>query len=181
MRAGCLAVPIGDAAVAGVALGAAWALKAFYSHADADALGWILAPTVRLVSLSTGVAFEPEPHQGYLCREQMFLVAPACAGVNFLIVAFVSLALGLVHVCSSDHARVRLLLASAAAAYAATVLANATRIAFALRLHEAGAAFGPLTPERLHCALGVAVYFLFLLFLFSVAARVTGVRHGHAG
>jgi hypothetical protein len=72
---------------------------------------------------------------------------------------------------------VALVLGSAAAAYLATVLANAARIAVAIRLHEAGAALGPMTPSRLHCAEGVAVYFLFLLVLFSAAARVTGVRH----
>jgi len=170
-------VPAGDAAVAGAALGTAWALKAFYSKAGFDSLGWILGPTVRLVSWTTGVAFELEPHHAYLSRDQLFLVSPACAGVNFLIVAFVSLCLGLAPACGRAGERVALVLGSAAAAYLATVLANAARIAVAIRLHEAGAALGPLTPSRLHCAEGVAVYFLFLLVLFSAAARVTGVRH----
>jgi len=170
-------VPAGDAAVAGSALGSAWALKAFYSQAGFDSLGWILAPTVRLVSWTTGVAFELEPHHAYLSRDQLFLVSPACAGVNFLIVAFVSLCLGLAPACSRAGERVALVLGSAAAAYLTTVLANAVRIAVAIRLHEAGAALGPLTPSRLHCAEGVTVYFLFLLVLFSAATRVTGVRH----
>ena len=177
MRVPRSGVPAGDAAVAAVALAAAWLLKRFYSHADADDLHWILAPTVQLVKMSTGVAFELEPHRGYLSRDQLFLVAPACAGINFLVVAFVSLCLGLAPAASRPGPRVALVLASAAAAYAATVLANATRIALAVRLHEAGAAFGPLTPSRLHCALGVAVYFAFLLALFALASRVTGVRH----
>ena len=166
--------------VAGVALGTAWALKAFYSRAGVDDLDWILAPTVQLVHWTTGVAFEREPHQAYLSRDQLFLVAPACAGVNFLVVAFVSLCLGWAPACSRARARVALVLGSAAAAYAATVLANATRIAVALRLHEAGAAFGPLTPSRLHCAEGVAVYFLFLLVLFALAERFVWDRRAVA-
>jgi exosortase K len=175
-----LAVPIGDGVVATVALGAAWALKAFYSRADADALRWILAPTVRLVEWGTGIAFALEPHHGYLSREHGFLVAPVCAGVNFLVVAFASLCLGLAPRRAGAGARVAFVIASAAAAYATTLLANATRIALAVHLHDTGAAFGPLTPARLHCAEGVAVYFLFLLVLFATATRCKEVRHGLA-
>ena len=176
MRASRPALAAGDVAVAAAALGSAWALKAFYSHAGFDALGWILTPTVRLVGWATGIAFELEPHHGYLSRDHFFLVAPACAGVNFLVVAFVSLCLGLAHACTTAAARVALVAGSAVAAYAATLLANATRIALAVRLREVGAALGPLTPARLHCAEGVAVYFACLLVLFAVAARVTGAR-----
>jgi len=92
----------------------------------------------------------------------------------------VSLCLGLASACSRAGERVALVLASAAAAYAATVLANAARIALALRLHEAGASFGPLTPARLHCAVGVAVYFLFLLALLAGAERVMPGRRAPA-
>jgi len=61
VRAFRFEAPAGDVAVAGVALGAAWALKAFYSAAGFDQLRWVLAPTVQLVSMSTGVAFDLEP------------------------------------------------------------------------------------------------------------------------
>jgi len=54
------------------------------------------------------------------------------------------------------------------------------RIGVAVRLHEAGASFGPLTPSRLHCAEGVAIYFLFLLALFAAAVRVAGGRRALA-
>jgi exosortase K len=158
--------------VAAVALGAAWALKAFYSRADADALQWILAPTVRLAHWAGGVVFEWEPRLGYVSREQRFLVAPACAGVNFLIAAFVSLCLGLAPGCRGVRARLGLVLGSAVAAYAATLLANATRIALAVRLHAVDA--------RLHCALGVAVYFGFLLALFAFASRLLEGRRAPA-
>jgi exosortase K len=174
------AFPPGDVAVAGVALGAAWALKAFYSLADAGALQWILAPTVRLAQWASGVAFAWEPHVGWMSRETLFLVAPACAGVNFLIAAFVSLCLGLAPACRGTGERAALVAGSAVAAYAATVLANATRIALAVRLHAAGAAWGPLSPERLHCALGVAVYFGFLLALFALSSRAIEARRATA-
>ena len=180
MRTSRLAVPAGDAAVAAVAIAAAWAAKTFYSGAGFDALRWILTPTVRLVTWVAGVSFELEPHHGYLSRDQLFLVAPACAGVNFMIVAFVSLCVGLAPACPRTGARVSLVLGSAAAAYAATVLANATRLVISMRLHEVRAAFGPLTPSRLHCAVGVADYVLFLLALFALAERITGARRALA-
>jgi exosortase K len=180
MRSPWLAVRAGDATVAAVALGAAWALKAFYSAATFDQLRWLLAPTVSLVRAVTGVPFELEPHLGYLSHDPPFLVAPVCAGVNFLVVAFVSLCLGMAPGCSGVHSRVALVLGSAPAAYAATVVANATRIALAVRLHDAGAVPGPLSPAQLHCALGVAVYFPFLLALFALATRAAGVRHAPA-
>jgi len=147
----------GTLAVVGVTLGVAWALKRFYSHASFDELGFLLAPTVRLAEpLAGGVRFALEPHHGYLSRDARFEIVPACA---------------------STTARVALVAGSAAAAWVVTVLANATRIALAVRLHEAGVACGPLTPARLHCALGVAVYFAFLLVLFALASRVAEARH----
>lgn len=161
---------------AAIALGIAWAMKQFYSHANFDELAWVLAPTMRLVERAGGVVFELEPHHGYLSRDHWFEVVPACAGLNFMIVTFVSLCLGLAHTCPGAAARAGLVLGSALAAYAGTVLANATRIVLAIRLHDAGASFGALTPERLHCALGVAVYFLFLLVLFTAGERLTGAR-----
>lgn len=169
-------IPIADVAIVAVALGAAWMLKAFYSRANVEALQWILAPTVRLVECMNGGAFELEPHLGYLSRAERFLVAPVCAGVNFLIAAFVSLCVGLLPACRGPGARVALLLGSAAGAYVTTVLANATRIVLALRMHATGASFGPLTPERLHCALGVAVYFGFMLALFASASQLAEGR-----
>ena len=166
--------------VIALVLGVAWAMKLFYSHAGFDQLTWVLTPTVRLVEWAGGVAFALEPHQGYLSRDRFFAVVPACAGLNFMIVAFVSLAVGLVHTCASHAARLGLVLGSALAAYAGTVLANAVRLVLAIRLHGAGASFGVLTPDRLHCALGVAVYFLFLLALFTLAERIVEARRAHA-
>lgn len=166
---------VGTFAVLGITLGVAWALKRFYSHAGFDQLGFVLMPTTRLAEVLSGVRFTLEPHHGYLSRDARFEIVPACAGVNFLIAAFVSLCLGLAPACANTGARVALVAGSAAAAWVATVLANATRIALAVRVHEAGVACGPLTPARLHCALGVAVYFGFLLALFALARCVARV------
>lgn len=165
-----------NSSVIAAALGLGWGLKEFYSRARFDDLLWVLAPTRWMVERLTGAAFELEAHRGYLDRDRLYTIIPPCAGVNFLIVVFCSLCCGLVHTRTSVRARIELVVFSAVVAYATTILANATRIAIGMRLHEADVSVGPLTPDRLHCAGGVVVYFLFLLAIFSVAARITGAR-----
>ena len=67
----------------------AWALKRHYAAADVGDLGWVLTPVTRLTTLVTGMSFEWESGAGYLARDEMFLIAKPCAGVNFMIAAFV--------------------------------------------------------------------------------------------
>src|ERR1041385_2866790 len=150
---------LGAAAVTAAALGIAWSVKAFYSHASVGELAWILSPTVRLVEWGTGASFAYEPDRGWLSRAHLFAGVAARAGGNFLIVAFCSLCFGLVGSCRTTPQRAGLLVGAGVAAYATTLLANATRIALALRLHDA--AFEPAAEARLHRGLGIAVYFLF--------------------
>src|ERR1044071_7299112 len=74
-------------------LACAWGLKWFYSSATVDQLRWILWPTTKLVELVTGAQFAFESRAGYMNIEHTFLIAASCAGVNFLITAFVMLGL----------------------------------------------------------------------------------------
>ena len=79
-------------AVAALAL--AGLLKHHYSHASAEDLRWILQPTTFLTSCLVSGEFAFQPGEGYLSREHSVLISPACAGVNFLVVALLSLVLG---------------------------------------------------------------------------------------
>ena len=164
------------------ALGLAFALKVHYQRAGADELRWVLAPTAVAVERLTGAGFEYEPHRGYLSRAHRYEIVPACAGVNFMVVALVSVAFALALAARVPGAPGALvtLAGSALATYVFTIAANATRIAVAMRLHEAQAAFGPLTPDRLHRIVGTVVYFTFLLALFRLAQRAAGGRHARA-
>ena len=74
-----------------VVLLCALTLKLYYSAASANQLRWILAPTTLFVELVSGVSFEFESHAGYISEDRSFLIAPSCAGVNFLITAFLML------------------------------------------------------------------------------------------
>lgn len=165
---------VANLAVATVALGLAWSLKAFYSRAHFDELRWVLDPTVRLAGALGAGPFELEAHHGWLSRAHRFEVVPACAGLNFMIAAYLSLCCGLARTCTRHRQRVALLLGGAAASYVATLLANATRIVIAIHVHDAGWSWGPLTPERTHLVVGVAVYSLGLLALYAAASRLAG-------
>jgi exosortase K len=171
---GAWRVRLQNGAVILAALGVAWKAKEFYSRANVSELLWVLTPTTRLVEWFTGARFELEAHRGFLCRDLRYEIVPACAGVNFMVVAFVSLVAGLVHTRSSAGGRLGLLALATGAAYATTLLGNASRIAIAMAMHQAGVSLGPLTEDRLHCATGALVYLLFLGGLFTLGARATG-------
>jgi exosortase K len=156
------------------ALGVGWRVKEFYSQANPSELLWVLTPTTHLIEWLTGAHFEFEAQRGFLCRDLRYEIVPACAGVNFMVVAFVSLVAGLVHTRSSAAGRIGWFALAAGAAYATTLLANASRIAIAMAMHQAGTSLGPLTGDRLHCATGALVYLLFLGTLFTLGAHATG-------
>jgi len=147
------------------------ALKQYYSTASADGLRWILAPTTALVELATGAAFEFEPGAGYISDDRTFLIAPSCAGVNFLITAFLMLAVGKLLRDRSRNIGWRFIPAVALVAYVATLAANTVRIAIALRMHRTLLEIGWLNPDQLHRVEGIAVYFGFLLLLFVLSER----------
>lgn len=155
-----------------VVLLCALALKGYYSTASADQLRWILAPTTVLVELASGTAFEFEPHAGYLSQDRHFLIAPACAGVNFLITAFLMLAAGRLLRERSQGSAWRFIPAAALIAYLVTLVANAVRIALALRLGRLPET-SYLDAQELHRAEGIVVYFGFLLLLFVVSERMS--------
>lgn len=148
-----------------LALTLAWLLKHHYSQASAEALRWILTPTSWLTSLVLGGRFEFVPNEGYLSREHAILISPACAGVNFLMVAFLSLVLGFAHQFEPPKRLSAWWLASLVIAYAATLLVNTARIALSVAVaHLAAHALG-LTFHSVHRLLGIAVYLAGLLAL----------------
>ncbi len=148
-----------------IALGVALLLKLHYSQATAEELRWILAPTTSLTSLLLQRDFVFQPGEGYLSRELSILISPACAGVNFLIVAFVSLVLGFGRHFRSFRQRGSWLVAALVGAYLATLLVNALRITLSvLGAHLAARLLG-LTFQSVHRLLGIVVYLAGLIAL----------------
>jgi exosortase K len=147
-------------------------LKYHYSVANADELSYVLSPTATVVEWITGATMVAEAGAGYLSQELSILIAPSCAGVNFLVMAWCMLGLGFVRQVSAPCAKLAWLVLSAALAYATTVMVNAIRIVVGAVLQSVPPAWALLPPEQVHRVEGVVVYLTALLVLFSLATSV---------
>src|SRR4051812_7216649 len=149
----------------------AWALKRHYSHAGADDLLWILTPTARAVGVVSGVTFTRQPGEGYFSREHLFLIEKSCAGVNFMIAAFVTLVFALFHHVRSRRAAFGVLGTSLMAGYVAAVLVNTVRITIAIWLAAHPAMLSTFAADDVHRVEGILVYFGGLVGLCELARR----------
>jgi exosortase K len=149
----------------------AWGLKRHYADARADDLWWILSPTVRLVSVTTGAAFALQPGEGYFSREHLFLIEKSCAGINFMIAAFGMLVVALFHRIGSAMSAARVLGVSLLASYWAAVLVNVVRVAIAMWLAEHPIAVSTLSAADVHRLDGILVYFGGLVLLYELVQR----------
>ncbi len=167
--------------LAGVALAIALvcAGKHYYRDASAGDLSWILAPTARAVSAVTGGHFVYEAGAGWIDRDQTFIIAPACAGLNFALAAFLALAIGWAGAMRSARTVATRLAAAAAVAYAATLIVNTVRIWIAIALHEGSISVGGLDHGEVHRIEGIAVYLGGLCALYALA-RALDRRPSHA-
>jgi exosortase K len=160
-----------------VVLLCAVAVKQYYSTASVNQLRWILAPTTALVELVTGSRFEFESYAGYISSDRSFVIAASCAGVNFLITAFLMLALRKLWTARSqnrlDTLGWRFIPIAGASAYLATLVANTVRISTAVRLKGLPLEMGWLSGNQLHRFEGIFIYFGFLFVLFMVSEKTT--------
>jgi exosortase K len=155
-----------------VVLLCALALKSYYSTATADELRWILAPTTALVEVLSGRSFAFESYTGYMSSDHTFVIAVPCAGVNFLLTAFLMICFR--HLWRERFQGVswRFLPMAALLAYVATLIANTTRICVALEMQRRAIDVSWLTGNQLHRLEGIVIYFGFLLLLFMLTERI---------
>ena len=151
---------------------AVWAMKRYYSDADADRLWWILSPTARVAGAVSGVSFVAEPGAGYLSRERLFLIEKSCAGLNFMIAAFAMLAFTFRRRVTSFSSGAIVAAGSLLTAYLAAVIVNAARITIAMWLLAHPPAWSRMTPEQSHRLEGIIVYFAGLVLLHELVLRV---------
>jgi exosortase K len=155
-----------------VVLLSAVALKQYYSTASVNQLRWILAPTTAIVELITGSQFTFESNAGYMNKEGTFLIAASCAGVNFLLTAFLMISLRRLWLQRINAWK--FIPAAALVAYLATLVANTVRISTALRIQKTPLEISWLTGNQLHRLEGIFIYFGFLLLLFLISERIPG-------
>lgn len=159
-----------------VVLAAAYALKYFYSTASANVLRWILWPTTRLTELVTGSRFAFESYAGYMSDDRSFVIAAPCAGVNFLIAAFLMLMLRRLWISRSAGVAWRFYPLAAVVAFCLTIIANTARISTALWLNSSHATIAGLDRDEIHRLDGILVYFAFLLLLYVINEAVVTRR-----
>ena len=150
----------------------ALALKLHYAMASPDHLRWILGPTTALVELLSGNSFQFESYAGYMSSDHRFLIAASCAGVNFLIAAFLMLSLRTLLRVRSQSLSWRFIPLNAGVAYIATVIANTVRISLALWLQDLPTEVTWVNGQQLHRLEGIVIYFGFLLLLFLLTERI---------
>ena len=168
-----------DVLLLSIAVVAAYFLKRYYEHATAEDLGWLLGPTVRIVERFTGEPFVREAHVGFVAERLPIVVEPACAGVNFLIVALLTLTFGFVPKMGSVRAKSIWFAATPLFGYVAALVANAARITAAVWAHALGYRVPLLSPSEAHRALGVTVYLISTWLVFAMGERAAR-RIGHA-
>jgi exosortase K len=146
-------------------------LKFYYSTATPNQLRWILAPTTALVELLSGQSFTFESYTGYMSSDHRFVIAVSCAGVNFLLTAFLMLGLRRLWRDRFQHVSWSFLPVTAVVAYVTTLLANTVRICIALEIQRHSFQVDGLSANQLHRLEGIVVYFGFLLLLFVLTER----------
>ena len=152
---------------------AAFALKLAYSHAGADQLEWVLAPSSWLASELGGLDLTREAGAGFIMHRPRMVVGPACAGVNFLVVSWLALFFGLQARFEGARRKLVVWAVSLLAAYLATLATNSLRIVLAAHLYDLPIYAGWLTKARLHRVLGVVLYCSTLLAVCRIADGCT--------
>jgi len=151
-------------------------LKYTYSQSTSEDLVWILGPTASLVEFITGEQFVKEANIGYVSADQNVAIIPACAGINFMIAAFLMSALTILYRMKRKEYLALGVLAGFAAAYGATLCANSLRIIMSICLYRTDIYTLWITPERVHRLAGVVIYFICLCLLYFGVRKITS-RH----
>ena len=155
-----------------VAVLLALAVKHHYSRACPEDLDWILKPTAGLASFLCGDDFLFETGKGYVCHVRRVIIAPACAGVNFMLMVFgMAVFTGLHHMRGTRHGLVWLVF-SLSAAYALTLAVNTLRILVSIHTLAAGIAGTESGWEQVHRLEGVVIYFFFQYLFYSMIQKI---------
>lgn len=133
-------------------------LKRHYSTATADELRWILQPVGWLVNGWDRLPYAWESHIGLVRADHQIIIAPACAGVNFLIMTYGLTIFAFLHHHRTVVRRAGWLVGAFIVAYGVSILTNAARIVLAISLYDAAVEWRAFTPERLHVIAGIATY-----------------------
>jgi len=119
-----------------------------------------------------GITFEKQRDVGYVNHEYQFIIAPVCAGMNFMIIAFSTLVFSFIHRMMTLKGRLLWMVSCLGIVYLYTIMVNSLRIIPSIFLLKLDIYSGWITPERLHTIEGTIVYFASLLLLYFIVDEV---------
>jgi exosortase K len=149
-------------------------LKLFYSHATPVELLWMLKPTALSVKFFTGIHFVFDMFEGYCSIDKKIIIAPACAGVNFMIVLICVIAL---LICKYRHIQsvqqfIWYLTAIIVISYCTTLICNTIRIMIAIACYDKSIHWAFFTQERIHRLIGIVIYFAGICIAYLLTGKV---------
>jgi exosortase K len=153
-------------------------VKGVCSVASVDALRFILAPSCFVAELLGGPVLSWQSAVGFVSHEARMVVGVPCAGVSFLVIAWLALYFTRQAAQPRLASKLALIASCLVLAYLAAISANGVRIALAAALHAIDFGPGFVTAERVHRWLGVVVYCAALLGLCAVFERSESKRVG---
>ena len=152
-------------------------LKLYSDQAGSDELIWILRPTAWWTSTLSGFPFTYQQGVGYINHSLRFIIAPACAGLRFLMIACLMLIWSFVHRIDGRKKQLYWTLLSLPASCAVTIFVNGIRITLSIilppYLQNPEHLTGRITSGQLHTAIGTQVYFLSLLVLYQAGDKLS--------
>ncbi|MBU1566479.1 MAG: exosortase K [Proteobacteria bacterium] len=167
----------GDVFLIMVVLLLAGVLKYHFSRATSDDLAWILRPLAFAVEKLTDLSFHRESGAGYISNDGLIIIAPVCAGVNFLIAVLLTGAGTVIMTPSSFGQKCLRLALVLVSAYLFTLMVNTLRIILAIELYRMDIYGDWLTAERMHRVAGILLYFPALLWYGLVFQRLFSGKH----
>ena len=137
-------------------------------------LAWILSPTMYMVKAFTGMQFFFDPAKGYINNETAVVIGTSCSGVNYLIIALCMTLFSFVPRFTGQKLPVCAVLILAA--YIVTVMVNSFRIIGSIALLHAARQFKFVITDSVHEAIGIFVYFSFLVLYYASLQALIGRR-----
>ena len=150
----------------------AYGLKSYFSRADAAQLSWMLKPTASLVSMATGIRFHMEPELGFVDSGHTLIIAPGCAGGNFMVIALLLVAWTGISRTHAIREKTVWLLLSPVIAYWATIAVNSIRVILSIYLYRAPIYSAHVTREGVHRLAGVIIYVSGLYLIQGLIKRL---------
>lgn len=156
-------------------------LKYHYSRAGSDDLLWVLRPTAGMVEYLSGVRFEKEENRGYVNHERQVIIAPSCAGINFMIIAFCMASFSGLTTLKRSRLKNLWLGISFLTAYLFTLSVNSFRIIVSIYSFRALWFQSFATAKMVHRIEGIIIYLSCLILFHSITGKIVRWMHHKAG